>query len=81
MDLLTKLAPEIKWLLTADQKRKLPQFVAMYLDTRYLASIRSGTAGSGGMPMFGGGMPMMGGGGGTFIMGGGGGGGANVIIR
>jgi hypothetical protein len=80
VDLLTKLAPQMKGLLTADQQRKLPQFVAMYLDTRYLASIRSGTAGAGGMPMFGGGMPMMGGGGGTFIMGGGGGGG-NVIIR
>ena len=50
--------------------------MASYLDTRYLASIRNGTAGAGGMPMFGG---MAGGGGGAMIMGGGGE--RTVIIR
>ena len=42
-------------LLTAEQRRKLPALVASYLDTRYLAGIRSGTAGSGGGGAFGGG--------------------------
>lgn len=51
VDLLITLAPEIKGLLTAEQRRKLPAFIASYLDTRYLASIRSGTAGAGGGPM------------------------------
>ena len=72
-----KLAPDIKGLLTAEQRRKLPTFIASYLDPRYLASIRSGTAGMGmgGAPM------MMGGGGGGGMMVTGGGGGGNVIIR
>ena len=52
--------------LTADQKRKLPALVSSYLDTRYLAGIRSGTTGAGAGGAFGG----FGGGGG----GGGGGG-------
>ncbi|AHG92492.1 hypothetical protein J421_4957 (plasmid) [Gemmatirosa kalamazoonensis] len=76
VDLLTKLAPDIKGLLTAEQRRKLPAFIASYLDPRYLASIRSGTAGAG----MGGG-PMMIMGGGPIMMGGGGGGGDRVIIR
>lgn len=53
VDLLRDMSPHIKGLLTADQYRRLPAFVASYLDTRYLASIRSGTAGFGG----GGGFP------------------------
>jgi hypothetical protein len=53
--------------LTKEQWRKLPPFVASALDDRYLKSIRSGTAGGGG-----GGM-MMGGMGGMTVMGGGGG--------
>jgi hypothetical protein len=73
VDMLIRIAPDIKRLLTPDQRRKLPSFVASYLDTRYLASIRSGTAGgAGGMTMF----P-----GGAFVRGGGdGGGGGQVII-
>jgi carboxypeptidase family protein len=46
VDMLIKLAPEINQLLTPGQRRKLPSYVASYLDTRYLASIRSGTAGA-----------------------------------
>ena len=48
VDALIRLAPTIaESLLTARQMRKLPTFVGPYLDTRYLASIRSGTAGAG----------------------------------
>lgn len=51
VDLLIRLAPRLNALLTKDQRRKLPQFIAVYLDKRYLTSIRSGTAGSGfGLP-------------------------------
>jgi len=76
VDMLIRIAPDIKQLLTPAQRRKLPSYVASYLDTRYLASIRSGTAGgTGGMTMF------PGGGFGTVrVDGGGGGGGGNVII-
>jgi hypothetical protein len=79
VDLLLRIAPSINGLVTAEQKRKLPAFVASYLDQRYLASIRSGTAGSGQQPGFQG----FGGGGGPIIFngGGGGGGGSTVIIR
>ena len=53
VDMLIRIAPDIKQLLTPGQRRKLPSYVAPYLDTRYLASIRSGTAGgTGGMMMF-----------------------------
>jgi hypothetical protein len=56
VDLLIKIAPSVKSLLTPAQSRKLG-FLGPYLDTRYLASIRSGTAGAGmGMNM---GMPGM----------------------
>ena len=78
VDLLAKIGPEVKGLLTAEQRRKLPAFVASYLEPRYLASIRSGT------PTFVGGMfpgmgPVpMGGGGNVFV---GPGGGAQVLIR
>ncbi|MFN2637646.1 MAG: TonB-dependent receptor [Gemmatimonadaceae bacterium] len=63
VDLLIRIAPDIKRLLTPQQRRKLPSLVASYLDTRYLASIRSGTAGApGGMMMMPGGMMPAGGG-------------------
>jgi hypothetical protein len=35
---------DVKDLLTAEQRRKLPPLIASYLEPRYLASIRSGTA-------------------------------------
>jgi hypothetical protein len=80
VDMLIRLAPDIKRLLTPEQRRKLPAVVASYLDTRYLASIRSGTAGAGGGPMmFPGGMFTMPVGG--MRTGGGGGGGDVIIIR
>lgn len=73
VDAMIRLAPIVKGLLTADQKRKLPTFVTPFLDTRYLASIRSGTNGGGLGPI------MMGGGGPMPAMGAGGGG--QTIIR
>ncbi|MGH7688485.1 MAG: carboxypeptidase regulatory-like domain-containing protein, partial [Gemmatimonadaceae bacterium] len=54
VDLLLKLSPEIKGLLTDAQRRKLPSFVAQYLDPRYLSAIRSGTAGASGFGSSGG---------------------------
>ncbi len=78
VDLLIKLVPTIKGLLTSEQRRKLPSFISSYLDTRYLASIRSGTAGANNGPM------MFPGGGGFFVGGGGPGGGGPgqvIIIR
>ena len=51
VDLLAELAPHVKQLLTPEQQRKLPPFVASYLEPRYLASIRSGTASFTGAPM------------------------------
>jgi hypothetical protein len=78
VDAMRALAPEVKKLLTDDQFRRLPAFIAQYLDTRYLASIRSGTAGlgTGGFSGF---MP----GGGEFIMRdiGAGGGGQRIEMR
>ncbi len=65
VDMLIKLAPEMKRLLTAEQLRKLPSYIVSYLDVQYLSSIRSGTAGAGGNT-FGGS-----GGGTTAVMGGG----------
>jgi hypothetical protein len=77
IDLLTSLAPDIRGLLTSEQRRKLPTFIASYLDPRYLASIRAGTATfTGG---FGGG-PTFVGGGDVFVAGVGGGGGERTII-
>ncbi len=77
VDLMKQLAPTVKDLLTDEQYRRIPPFVATYLDTRYLATIRSGTAGFGsGLP--GGFSPA----GVEMILGGGGGGGMTVqIIR
>ena len=77
IDLLMQLAPGIKGLLTAEQRRKLPVFIASYIEPRYLASIRSGTASFTGSGL-GGGVPVMMGGD-VFI--GAGGGERTVIIR
>jgi len=77
IDELAILAPRIKSLLTAEQRRKLPSFIASYLEPRYLASIRSGTAGFTGNSGFGGG-PFFGG---DVIVTGSGGGTQTVIIR
>ena len=71
IDILRSYAPQVKKLLTDAQRRRLPQFIALALDDRYLKTIRSGTAGGGGGGMLPGGMVMaggMGGGGQTIIM-------------
>ena len=47
IDALRAITPSVRSLLTAGQLRQLPAFVVMYLDTRYLASIRSGTSSAG----------------------------------
>lgn len=47
VDLLLKVAPGVKHLLTPEQRRKLPDIVSSSLDPWYLQSIRSGTAGAG----------------------------------
>ena len=39
-----KVVPVLNQLLTAEQKRKLPQLVVNILDPRYLVSIRDGTS-------------------------------------
>ena len=73
IDLLSEMAPHIRGLLTAEQRRKLPAFISMYLEPRYLASIRSGTASFTGGGMFGSGAPVMMGGSDIVISGAGGG--------
>ena len=47
VDLLIRLEPRLNALLSREQKRKLPAFIASYLDKRYLKSVRNGTAGTG----------------------------------
>jgi hypothetical protein len=47
VDMLIDLSPVIRELLTPVQLRRLPPLIAPYLDRRYLASVRSGTAGTG----------------------------------
>lgn len=47
VDLLIKIVPAVNRMLTSAQKRKLG-FVAQFMDTRYLAYVRSGTASGGG---------------------------------
>jgi hypothetical protein len=59
VDLLARLAPTVKSLLTDDQRRKLPAFVSSHLEPRYLAAIRSGTATFTGSPMMPGLSPAM----------------------
>ena len=44
VDLLMQMVPAVKGLLTPAQRRLLPASVQSYLEPRYLASIRSGTA-------------------------------------
>jgi len=63
VDVLMKVAPRVKNILTAEQRRKLPALVAAHLDPWYLQSIRSATVGgtAGGPFMF------MGGGGGVQV--------------
>jgi hypothetical protein len=80
VDLLISLAPAVNALLTDAQRRKLPALVASHLDVRYLAGVRSGTAGGSAGGAFGGGFIGGGGGGGIVINGGGGGGGGERII-
>ena len=53
VDELIVLAPRVRALLTTDQVRKLPAFTASSLDTRYLASVRSSTAGGASMGILG----------------------------
>ena len=67
VDFLAGLAPRIRALLSGEQRRKLSPLVAAYLDPRYLASIRSGTAGQGGVPFGTGGPIPPGAGGGSAI--------------
>jgi len=62
VDLLMKLGPTVKDLLTPEQRRKLPPLIASYLEPRYLASIRSGTATFTGSSGFGMGGPVFAGG-------------------
>ena len=71
VDLLIKVAPLVKGMLSAAQQRKLG-YIAQYMDTRYLAYIRSGTASGGGagpmgMPI-GAEMAMAAGGSGSFVI-------------
>jgi hypothetical protein len=77
VDLLKQMAPAVRGLLTDEQFRRVPAFIASYLDTRYLASIRSGTAGLGAGGPFGGFVPA----GAEVMMVRGGGGGAQMEIR
>lgn len=48
MDYLIGIAPDLRGLLTADQKRKLPSIILNYLDDRVLKFLRSSSAGDGG---------------------------------
>ena len=47
VDLLIAISPMVNGLLSPAQRRRIPPNVAPYLDRRYLASVRSGTAGTG----------------------------------
>jgi hypothetical protein len=78
LDELSVLGPAIKGLLSPDQRRKLPSFIASYLEPRYLASIRSGTNGFTATPGFGGGYQSFGG---DVFVSAMGGGSQTVIIR
>jgi hypothetical protein len=66
VDAMIRLAPMIRGVLKPDQYRKLPTFVTPWLDSRFLASVRSGTAGNnlGGIMMGGLGAALAGGAGG-----------------
>jgi len=47
VDLLLSVAPDIKGLLTAEQRRLMPPSLMNTLDAKYLKSIRSSTANQG----------------------------------
>jgi hypothetical protein len=79
IDLLIKIAPHIQGLLKPAQTRKLGTFIAQYLDPKYLAYVRSGTASGGGPGSFGG--PSIGAELAVTALAAGGGGGSFVIIR
>jgi Carboxypeptidase regulatory-like domain len=79
VDLLTTIVPSVKSLLTEEQRRKLPAFVASYLEPRYLASIRSGTASFTGNSAFGFGGPVSFGGGDVSVTVGAGGSSITII--
>lgn len=49
VDLLIRLVPHVNGVLTAAQRRQVPDLLRAYLDTRYLAYIRSGTSGVNGV--------------------------------
>jgi hypothetical protein len=66
VDLLLKVVPDVKRLLTAQQRRMLPDIVTSSLDPWYLQSIRSGTAGS--PNPFGAGVGVPGGGGAGMVI-------------
>jgi hypothetical protein len=68
VDALIQLAPIVKGLLTPAQVRQLPTYVAPFLDRRYLASVRSGTMGTGLGLIMGGGMAVPAAGGGDRVM-------------
>jgi hypothetical protein len=68
VDLLIAVAPRVRGLLTASQRRRLPDLIVAYLDPRYLAAVRSSTSGApGGAFAPGAGVPMGMGGGGAAI--------------
>jgi hypothetical protein len=46
-DLLIRIAPDVVKMLTPEQKRLIPQFVANYLDVKYLRQNRSSSVGGG----------------------------------
>jgi len=46
-DLLIHIAPDVVKMLTPEQKRLIPQFVANYLDVKYLRQNRSSSVGGG----------------------------------
>jgi hypothetical protein len=55
IDMLMRIVPAIRSLLTAEQRRKLPPQIVNVLDPRYLESVRNGTGTYVGGSSFGGG--------------------------
>jgi len=53
IDVLLGLVPSVRRLLTTEQLRRLPAIITSSLDTRYLASVRSSTAGGTNMGVMG----------------------------
>ena len=53
VDMLLTIAPSVRGLLSAEQLRLLPSLITSSLDTRYLASVRSSTAGGASMGILG----------------------------